>query len=154
MDLGLQVKKINDLMEKRANQAMLEEDLTFSQHHVLVCLMKTEGHSMTLKQLEKHFRVAQATMAGIVKRLESKELVKCTADPQDRRIKVVTLTPGGEESCRRSYRYMKSGEEKMMERLSGAEKEELNRLLTIVYETLREDAEAEENTAESRKENI
>ena len=109
MDLGLRIKKINDLMEKRANHQMQKEDLTFSQHHVLVYLIQCPEYTAPLKELEKYFRVAQATMAGIVVRLESKGLVESSVSSKDKRVKMVTLTEEGAESCRRSYRNMKAG---------------------------------------------
>ncbi len=55
MDLGLRVKKINDLMAKRGNYELKKLGLTFSQFHCLVYLEKCAGQQAPLKQLEKHF---------------------------------------------------------------------------------------------------
>lgn len=154
MDLGLRIKKINDLMEKRANRQMQNEDLTFSQHHVLVYLIHCPEYTAPLKELEKYFRVAQATMAGIVVRLESKGLVESSVSSKDKRVKMVTLTEEGAESCRRSYRYMKAGEEKLKVRLSEDDVRELERLLDIVYQTMHDDLETDGSMMENGKENI
>ena len=146
MELGLQIKKVNDLLEKQANRSLQEMDLTFSQHHVLVHLLFSENHTARLKELEKYFRVAQATMAGIVVRLESKGLVVSGIDPDDRRIKVVTLTDKGEEACRESREKFKQIGELILSRLEPEEAQELGRLLDIVYTVLKEDeGEKEEN---------
>lgn len=154
MDLGLRIKKINDLMEKRANHQMQKEDLTFSQHHVLVYLIQCPEYTAPLKELEKYFRVAQATMAGIVVRLESKGLVESSVSSKDKRVKMVKLTEEGAESCRRSYRNMKAGEEKLKARLSENDIRELERLLDIVYQTMHDDLETDESMKENGKENL
>ena len=49
MDLGLRVKKINDLMAKRGNYELKKLDLTFSQFHRLVYLEKCAGQQAPLK---------------------------------------------------------------------------------------------------------
>lgn len=74
--LRAKIKKINDLMYKFGNQELKKIDLTFSQFHALVYLEHCENGEATLKQLEAHFKVAQATMAGIISRLECKGYVK------------------------------------------------------------------------------
>ena len=70
MDLGLRVKKINDLMAKRGNYELKKLGLTFSQFHCLVYLEKCAGQQVPLKQLENHFEVAQATMVSAAARKE------------------------------------------------------------------------------------
>ncbi len=137
MDIGLKIKKVNDLLEKKANRSLQEMDLTFSQHHALVYLLHSPDNTARLKEMEKYFRVAQATMAGIVVRLESKGLVISGIDPEDRRIKVVTLTDKGKEACRVSKENMMETERKVLSHLEPEEAEELGRLLDVVYTVLK-----------------
>lgn len=152
MDLGLKIKKINDLLEKNANQMLQKQDLTYSQHHVLIYLRRQENYTARLKELEKHFNVAQATMAGIVVRLESKGLVESSVLPEDRRVKVLTLTESGEKLLHESYMMMKEGEAKLISDLGEQETEELNRLLDMILKTIQEyDGK---DITENRKENI
>ena len=114
MDLGFKIKKINDMLEKGYNQLLQEQDLTFSQHHVLVYLKHQKDQTARLKELEKHFNVAQPTMAGIVVRLESKGLVRSSVLPEDRRVKVVTLTESGNQLLHESFLNMKKGEQQLV----------------------------------------
>ncbi|MDO4192203.1 MAG: MarR family transcriptional regulator [Erysipelotrichaceae bacterium] len=141
MDLGFKIKKINDMLEKGYNHRLQEQDLTFSQHHVLVYLKHQEDQTARLKELEKHFNVAQPTMAGIVVRLESKGLVRSSVLPDDRRVKVVTLTESGSELLHESFLSMKKGEQMLVSKLSNEEAEELGRLLDILYSTMLEIAQ-------------
>lgn len=141
VDLGFKIKKINDMLEKGYNHRLQEQDLTFSQHHVLVYLKHQEDQTARLKELEKHFNVAQPTMAGIVVRLESKGLVRSSVLPDDRRVKVVTLTESGSELLHESFLSMKKGEQMLVSKLSNEEAEELGRLLDILYSTMLEIAQ-------------
>lgn len=152
MDLGFKIKKINDMIEKGINHRLQELDLTFSQHHVLVYLERQENKTARLKELEKHFNVAQPTMAGIVVRLESKGLVRSSLLPEDRRVKVVTLTDSGSQLLHESFLSMRNGEKLLVSKLKDNEKEELGRLLDILYSTIQEQIKIREE--DSGKENI
>ncbi|MBR3344577.1 MAG: MarR family transcriptional regulator [Solobacterium sp.] len=152
MDLGFKIKKINDMIEKGINHRLQELDLTFSQHHVLVYLERQENKTARLKELEKHFNVAQPTMAGIVVRLESKGLVRSSLLPEDRRVKVVTLTDSGSQLLHESFLSMRNGEKLLVSKLNDNEKEELGRLLDILYSTIQEQIKIREE--DSGKENI
>ncbi len=140
MDIGFRIKKINDLMEKQVN-AMLEElGLTFSQHHVLIYLIHHDKEPVSLKELEKHFRVAQATMAGIAVRLEAKGFVVSRTDPADRRVKRLTLTELGREACAVSRRHMKEREEALKGVLSEDEYSCFVSCLDRIYEAMKQNA--------------
>lgn len=152
VDLGFKIKKINDMIEKGINHRLQELDLTFSQHHVLVYLERQENKTARLKELEKHFNVAQPTMAGIVVRLESKGLVRSSLLPEDRRVKVVTLTDSGSQLLHESFLSMRNGEKLLVSKLNDNEKEELGRLLDILYSTIQEQIKIQEEN--SGKENI
>ncbi len=151
MNIGWRIKKINDLLEKRANRELQKRDLTFSQHHALMYLMHAPDHTATLKEMEKYFGVAQATMAGIVVRLENKELLYSDTDPDDRRVKVVVLSEKGLEVCRKSKEQVEEDERRMKAEMTEAEQEELSRLLEVIYEHLRKE---DISTGNDRRENL
>ena len=73
---GALLKQIHDIMEKNANNVLREQDLTISQSGVLVLLDEKEGKTASFKALEKDFGVSQPTMAGILNRLEQKNLIE------------------------------------------------------------------------------
>ena len=145
-DIGIRLKKINDLMEKRINSELKEMDLTFSQHHVLLFLMHRDPHEASLKEAEKAFQVAQSTMAGLVSRLEEKELVTSFTDPGDRRIKMFRLTEKGEELCELSRQNFIAGQKTITEGLTEEEKKTLVRLLDRIYMNLQSRSEKKGET--------
>ena len=135
-DTGLLLKKIHDLMEKQANRALKDMDLTFSQHHVLIFLEHCENGEASLKEAEKQFRVAQSTMAGLARRLEEKGLVQSYYDDADRRIKMIRLSEEGRRLCRRSRRDFDEKQTMLTKGLKKNEQAELHRMLETVYQNL------------------
>ncbi len=72
---GELIKRLNDKVEKAINNQLLTYDLTSTQSKMLVMLHLIPDHTAMLKELEKYFGVAQSTAAGIIARLEKKNLV-------------------------------------------------------------------------------
>jgi MarR family transcriptional regulator, organic hydroperoxide resistance regulator len=112
-DIGFRIKKINDLLCKNGGESMMEMGVTFSQHHVLVYLVHQDDSTSTLKDLERDFRVSQATMSGIIKRMEEKHFVHTFLCDHDKRVKFVQLTDLGKKLCVESNKLMKRNEQKM-----------------------------------------
>lgn len=134
------LKKINDKMKTKADRELNALNLTYAQMHVLIYLMvETENQEAPLKQIEKRFEVAQATMAGIVSRLESKGFVYPASDPHDRRVKIVHLTPQGIDFLKRHREAMEEKDRQLVSCLSKDEQQELIRLLNVLYENLSDD---------------
>lgn len=136
MDLALKLKMIDESIKKKANNDLLEMDLTIAQHHTLVYLVHQEEHTAELKAIEREFRVSQPTVAGIAQRLEAKGYVEALGSPRDRRVKLIRLTPQGEELCRRSWEKMKRRMEAMTVGLSETDIDELCRLLDVVHRNI------------------
>ena len=88
----------------------------------LIALRNAEEKQMPLKELEHHLHVAQSTAAGIVVRLEQKGFLESFGSSNDRRIKMVRITPKGEECCLDSDRGMEQAEQKLLHSLTQEEK--------------------------------
>ena len=129
---GALLKQIHDIMEKNANNVLREQDLTISQSGVLVLLDEKEGKMASFKALEKDFGVSQPTMAGILNRLEQKNLIEVLTDSEDKRIRKAHLTQKGEDKCKEGYKHMSSAEEQLLKSLTDDEKTEFNRLLSKI----------------------
>lgn len=73
-------KRINDTIEKNANSNLQANDITLSQMKMLFAILHKDdfphNDCMPLKELERHFGVAQSTAAGIIQRLEKRGLLK------------------------------------------------------------------------------
>lgn len=133
---GALLKQIHDELEKNANNAMRAYDITMAQCGAMVALYDAPDQQMTLKELERLSHVAQSTAAGIVTRLEQKGLVESFGSTEDRRIKIVRLTPAGMERCRTAEQEMLEAEERLLSGLTETERSIFLSLLKKVRETL------------------
>lgn len=128
-DIGFCIKRIHDRLEKQANNAMRENGLTMMQVSVLMTLQETEGKLLSMKELERCFGIAQSTVAGIVSRLEQKGFVEASGDAADKRIKLVHITPAGENCCAEAVVHKELADQKLLKGFSKEEKEVLGKLL-------------------------
>ena len=129
---GELIKRLNSIMEKRANNSLNDDGVTLSQIKLL-CILKQEG-SLTLKELEKYFCVAQATISGIVVRLEKKGLIEGFYSPEDKRAKHIRLTDDGIKMCEHAKCSMERNEQWLLSSLDDDEKKELHTLLQKIYD--------------------
>lgn len=134
---GMLIKQINSTLEKNANNTLRKQDLTFAQVSALLAIRDFPEQSVSLKELEKILHVAQSTTAGIINRLEQKGLVTGFGDSQDKRIKLVRITPSGEKYCREAEQNMKEAEESLLSGLTETEQSIFNSLLQKVCATLK-----------------
>ena len=72
----------------------LPDGLTTAQFAVLNHLLRLETQQ-TIGELARALQVSQPTMSSTVKKLEEKELVALVPDPDDRRIRRVSVSPAG-----------------------------------------------------------
>lgn len=134
---GMLIKQINSTLEKNANNTLREQDLTIAQVSALLTIRDFPDQQISLKELEKLLHVAQSTTAGIISRLEQKGLVTGFGDASDKRIKLVKITPLGEQYCKSAEQNMKEAEENLLSGLTETEKSIFNSLLQKVQETLK-----------------
>ncbi len=140
MDISFKLKRVNDEMFKQANNRLQKDNMTFSQLFVLVYLYRdAKDMTASLKELERRFEVAQATMAGIASRLEAKGFVEGVINSQDRRVKQIHLTPQGLEFLKKNHQKMEEHNKHLVQGLSEEELSQLNRYLDIIYQNILED---------------
>ena len=133
---GLLIKQIHDRLEKQANNSLREKDLTMMQISVLIVLHEAAQQRLSMKELERHFGVAQSTVAGIVSRLEQKGFVEAFGDINDKRIKVVHITPEGENCFAETACHMDETEQTLLQGFSDEERNILNNLLKRAADNL------------------
>lgn len=134
---GLLFKQIHESLEKRANHQLRPKDLTMMQIAVLITLRESPEKQLSMKEVERHFQVAQSTVAGIVARLEKKGFIEATGDSSDKRIKRVRLTTEGESCCKEAEIHMHDAEELLLSGFTEEEKAMLHALLTKVANNVR-----------------
>lgn len=97
---GMMIKQIQELLEKSANAALRPVDLTYSQFGVLLYLDERGEESVALKDIEHRLGVSQPTLAGILHRLEEKDMVTLLPDPNDRRAKRASFLEKGKSALK------------------------------------------------------
>lgn len=127
---GLLIKRIHDCLEKQANNNLRPKGLTMMQMAVLMVLRESAEKRLSLKELERHFRVAQSTIAGIIMRLEQKGFVEAFGDAGDKRVKLACITAAGEACCEDAVDDMDKTEEMLLRGFSQEERELFHALLT------------------------
>ena len=135
-DCGFYIKHIHDVLQRDSNNALRKSDLTMVQVTVLLHLNDTLGKELSLKELEKRLHVAQSTAAGIITRLEQKGFVEGFGSPEDRRIKMVRITPAGMDCCHLAEEQMHEAEEQLLSGLTETEREIFHTLLKKVSDSM------------------
>ena len=123
------IKQIHSELEKNANNALRQDDLTIAQISVLMSLSRAEGNQMEQKQLEQSMHIAQSTAAGIVKRLEQKGFIESFTSAYDKRIKMIRITLRGIECCQKAETNMRKTESVLTSVLTETERAILISLL-------------------------
>lgn len=137
LHVGHLLKCINETLEKNANNQMQKSGITITQFKILLFLHLISMDSVPMKDLEQFFHVAQSTAAGIVIRLEKKQLVESFTDPEDKRIKRVRITDAGREVCENHRRCMDESEAFLLSDLTPGERELFKELLLRIYNTIK-----------------
>ncbi len=131
------IKMIHDEIKKRANNQLSEHNLTMMQIDALMLLGEAADKTLSLKELEKMLHVAQSTSANIIRRLEEKHFVEAFTDADDKRIKMVRITPQGEHSWQVAKASMDEAEEALLAELDEEERTQFSFLLQKVYNGLK-----------------
>ena len=135
-DCGLLLKQINDELRKNGNNALRAQGMTMTQLDLLAELdCAPEGQRFS-KELEQLLHVAQSTVAGVISRLEQKDLVTGLGDSTDRRVKLVRITPAGTRCLQEAQRYRNEAEAKLLSGLTETEREIFYALLKKVRDSL------------------
>lgn len=130
--IGRLMKMISDAMEKRANNDLRKENLTFMQMVLLCILYNQKDYKASFKALEKWLGVAQSTVNGIIARMRSKELIEVRVSSNDKRVKVAVLKEEGRKKCIELEESRRKSEEMLSKNLSDEEKEVFVSLLKKV----------------------
>ncbi len=133
---AVRIKIINDNIEREVNNSLREQNLTAVQVRVLFLLQCAQDRTMSLKEVERHLHVSQPTAAGVVSRLEQKEYVISMTCEEDRRIKLLQLTPAGQQQCEIAIEKARMTEQRLKDGLGEEDYAHLQDLLKRVMDTL------------------
>jgi len=114
-------------IEHNAGSSIAQTGLGLSDFAVLEALLHRGPQPVSI--IGKKVLLASGSITAAVDRLEAKRLVRRTADPSDRRARVVQLTDTGRNLIEAAYQRHARDMEETMKVLSSPERKELVRLL-------------------------
>ena len=126
---GPLLKQLNDVLTKRVNHELKDEDLTVAQMRVLLFLDARPGKQAPLKEVERGLTIAQPTAVGLCQRLKEKNFISYFPDPKNHRAKWVVLTAEGKEKCTIAYVHMQETEQQLLSDMTEEEKKYFYTLL-------------------------
>lgn len=126
------IKQLETYIGRRINNEMKELDITMTQARALLILLNCPDKQASLKDLEKKLELSQSVTAGIIKRLEQRRYIESFGDSGDKRIKIVKITPLGEQQCRSSDKILHRVEQEVFSCLSESDIALLQDLLNKV----------------------
>jgi len=105
----------------------------------LKCLMLFEGHKyLTAMSIAGMLEVAKSRATVIIESLEKKDLVQRSADPNDARVKLISLTPKGQRKVREIEEFMFDLHQQLLRQIDPGQRASVINAL----ETLRSSMEA------------
>ena len=97
----LTVGRTNLKVHRALNLLLGELDLSLAQHEILVTIGRQSG--LTQRELSEQLLVVKSNATALLKKLEARGLVNRSTDPDDSRIKRLTLTRSGEALVEKSF---------------------------------------------------
>ena len=129
-DIEFLTARTRSLGSARANQLLAPLGLKVRSYSVLS--LACSGLAPTQRELAEFLSLDPSQIVPLVDALEGEGLVERTADPNDRRSKVITGTKAGEQLYKKARKATAEGEAVAMARLSKAEQEVLRDLLSRI----------------------
>jgi len=100
-DTWLAVGRTNLKVHRALNLLLGELDLSLAQHEILVTIRRHEG--LTQRELSEQLLVVKSNATALLQKLEARGLVERSPDPDDSRIKRLTLTRSGDALVEKSF---------------------------------------------------
>ncbi len=116
--------RISDLLERKYQISHSELDVLASLHSA-----DDENHTLTPTKLYERLFFSSGGMTKVLKKLEQKEFINRLDNKEDKRSKLVQLTPSGKNILEKSLTNVIELEEAIFAHVKGEEREKLSDLL-------------------------
>lgn len=149
-DLGFYLKRIDESLDKMANENFKTVGMTLAQAKVLNFLHSKPGKTATQKEMEIFFEVSHPTISGILKRMEQKGLISSKLLHEGRTSKQVTLSAKGEKNYLLAEQQKASSRKILLKGFTKAETDQVEDMLRRIYTNLRAETDKTEETARKK----
>lgn len=133
--IGFLIAKARNVLKNEFEKELKEYSLSYAHRVILVRLSEKEG--LTQKELAQDTYFEQSNLTLMLDKLELKGLVKRSAKENDRRAYIVTITPEGKKLRDSLVQMGEDVMDKALKGLSGEQKEDLSRMLQLIYDNLK-----------------
>jgi DNA-binding MarR family transcriptional regulator len=137
-------------MQQIAVAIFMEEcaafDITPVQYAALVAIGEHPGIDAT--RLSAMIAFDRSTLGSVIERLEAKSLILRRASPEDKRVKLLELTPDGRALLEAATPAVEAAQERMLAKLQSADRRILMRILTALVDLNNEVSRAPLRVAE------
>lgn len=127
--IAILIKRAALVVEKISNNILAPYDLTNAQFKILMMLYKNPDGTVRQADIENRFSMTNPTVTGIIQNLEKKNLVQRIENPNDKRSKLLVLTPQAREMEQRMYELSERREKEVTSHWTEEECEQLIALL-------------------------
>jgi DNA-binding MarR family transcriptional regulator len=131
---GHLINRLSRLSQRWADERFQPLGLAIAQMPVLYALR--DGASSTQTELARMAHIEQPTMAQLLGRMERDGLIRRTANPEDKRSSLVSLTPLAAKKLPAAREVLREGNKQALEGFSEREIETLSRLLLRVLKNI------------------
>jgi MarR family transcriptional regulator, 2-MHQ and catechol-resistance regulon repressor len=125
--LWLVLWKASRTLEAHATRNIAEQGMGLSDFAVLEALL--HKGPLTVKEIGARVLLASASMTAAIDRLAERGFVERTEDAEDRRTRVIRLTPSGRATIRRAFR---SHEQAMEQAVASFSREDRAQLIDLL----------------------
>lgn len=130
--IGILIKKVSLELEKTALSVLSPYDMTLTQYKIIIYLYSSPQISTRQVDLERAFSMTNPSVTSVLNTLEKKDLICRTANAEDRRSKVISLTQKALDMRDELDAAGDRLEEAFTRNLSSAERGEMVSLLTKI----------------------
>lgn len=135
--LGHMFKLIHIMFESVMNKDLKKFDITLAQVDVLLFLYSKRNCSVSNRDIEKHFKLTNPTVTGLIKRMEEKGFITRECSCIDGRSKVIEITPKSVEICKELSENIRKRDRELLRGFTQEQGEELFILMNKVYKNLK-----------------
>lgn len=133
-DTWLNVGRTNLKVHRILNQLLGELDLSLAQHEILVTIQRSER--LTQGELSERLHVIKSNASALLNKLEARGLVRRNQDPEDSRVRRLSLTLDGQALVKRSFAVQSRVVRAMVSVMSDDELEQMDDVMNRVSASL------------------
>ena len=126
--LGEFFQRIFSLAESGSMDQMIELDVSFTQARTMFLLAHTDG-PLPINEIASQLGLSVAATGRTIDQLVKLGIVERQENPDDRRVKLVSLSPSGFEVADQQFEQKRRAVRKFVDRLSATEAENLTQAL-------------------------